>query len=63
MFMSYLNSNKVILYNLKYVNKFYKNIFDSLNDVIYVETEVNESKKDLFKTGIAKYRKASPLGN
>ena len=48
MFMSYLNSNKVILYNLKYVNKFYKNIFDSLNDVIYVETEVNESKKDLY---------------
>ena len=48
MFMSYLNSNKVILYNLKYVNKFYKNIFDSLNDVTYVETEVNESKKDLY---------------
>ena len=48
MFMSYLNSNKVILYNLKYVNKFYKNIFDSLNDVTYVETEVNGSKKDLY---------------
>ena len=36
MFMSYLNSNKVILYNLKYVNKFYKNIFDNFSNTTYI---------------------------
>lgn len=48
MFVSYLNSNKVILYNLKYIDKFYKNIFDSLNDVIYINDDINGTKKDLY---------------
>lgn len=48
MFKLYINNNKVILYGLEYVDSFYKNVFNSLGDVIYVSEFVNHGKKDLY---------------
>lgn len=51
LFKNYLNNKDIILYNLKYSDKLYQNIFEELkknNNVISYDEEGNESKKSLY---------------
>lgn len=52
LFKSFLNNKNIILYNLKYVDKFYIKIFDELkkkNNVIEYNDTYQETKKMLYK--------------
>lgn len=51
LFKNYLNDKDIILYNLKYSDKLYQNIFEELkknNNVISYDEEGTESKKSLY---------------
>lgn len=49
LFKKYLMSHDVILYNLKYVDKFYYNIFNELPNKEYINYEHKKSVKKLYK--------------
>ena len=52
LFKKFLTNKDIILYNLKYVDKFYKNIFDELklnNNVIEINNEKENDIKDLYE--------------
>ncbi len=47
LFKDYLNNNEVVLFNLKYVDKFYDKIFDNLSYVTRYELSELDTKKHL----------------
>lgn len=49
LFKDFLNNNKVVLFNVSNCDKFYKNIFNELNNVEEYNTESKSSVKDLYK--------------
>ncbi len=48
-FKKYLNNNTVVLLDMEYVDKFYKNIFSELNNTISINLEHSASIKELYK--------------
>jgi hypothetical protein len=53
LFKSFLRNKRIILYNLKYIDKFYNNIIDELklyNDVVSYDTNVVFDKKCIYSS-------------
>lgn len=51
-FKKYIKTKKIVLYDLKYIDNFYKNMFDEIKEtteVIFVNSETDITVKELYK--------------